>query len=87
MQRYGIPVVIALVIGLAFLGLRNFGGDDDPELPIDLQPNAVTHSAESGLTVRILNNSANGFKGDAGIDRVGNRAGIDGEESKSGVRV
>lgn len=70
MQRYGLPVVLALVIGLAFLGFRSFGGDDDPVLPIDLQPVAVTHSTDDGLTIEIVNNSENGFEGDVRVQVV-----------------
>jgi hypothetical protein len=67
MQRYGLPIVLALVIGLAFIGLRSFGGDDDPELPIDLEPISVTHSTEAGLVFELVNNSENAFQGDVRV--------------------
>ncbi len=70
MQRYGIPVVLALVIGLAFIGFRSLGDDDAPPLLIDLQPIEVTHSTESGLTVTILNNSENAFDGDVRVQVI-----------------
>ena len=63
MQRYGLPIVLAVLVALAFIAFRGFGGDGDPELPIDIDPVAVTHSSETGLTIQLVNNSENAFNG------------------------
>ena len=67
MQRIGIPLGIALLVAVIVIGIRNLGGEDAPELPIDLEPIAVTHSTEDGLTVRVVNNSDNDYVGDVRV--------------------
>ena len=70
MQRFLVPLILAVLIGVVVFAIQSFGGEDEPTLSIDLEPAAVSHGVESGLTIRVLNRSSNDFDGGVRIQVI-----------------